>query len=103
MNWNEVLKFLNIENRELVATIIEPVRKDPIYKKGKVMGFKPGIYGGGHYNYKEGVPMSFDSGRMRQIKKPKVLIEYNVFTYGGSSHCDWINVDNCEFEIIDVK
>jgi hypothetical protein len=89
-----------LNKREIIVTIINPVRKDPIYKKGRLAGFKAGLFGGGHYHYKNGVPMSYASTRRRWIKKPKVLVAYDIFTFGKSSHSDWVDVDNCTFDVI---
>lgn len=108
MNWDELLSKLGLINIDIIVTIIKPVRNDDIYKTGKVIGFKPGVFGGGHSNWRKdkqkgdgaiSVPHSFDSRRIHCIKKPKVLVEYNIFTFGGRTHWDWIEIDNCIFEI----
>lgn len=101
MDWSELLIAMNIGDADIIATLITPLRKDgDSYKSGKVVGFKPGVYGGGHSRYKNGVPMSFDSTKMCWKKKPKVFVAYNCFTYGKSQHTDWVDVDNCTFEIV---
>ena len=74
MNWTELLTFIGADEKEIMATIISPVRKGDIYQKGRVTGFKSGLYGGGHYKFKKGVPFSFASDRMHWIKKPKVHV-----------------------------
>lgn len=109
MNWTEFLEATGFDKKELHVTLIKPVRNDEIYKIGRVIGFKPDVFGGGHSDWKKdkqqkdgrGMAMahSFDSSKMHWIKKPKVLVEYNVFTFGKSTHWDWVEVDNCEFEI----
>lgn len=102
MDWTELLAATQLEKR-IEVTIINPVRKDDSYKKGRMIGYKSGIIGGGHSNFKKGVPCSFDSSKRKWIKRPKVLVEYNCFTFGtrAKMHSDWIDIDNCTFEIID--
>lgn len=95
MNWNELLTEIRLD--EIEVTIINPVRNEPFYKKGRMTGFKSGVIGGGHYRYKNGVAMAFDSSRLRWVKKPKVQVTYSVADYGGKQHSDWIDYDNCEF------
>jgi hypothetical protein len=110
MNYTELLQSLNLSGREIIATIIKPVRNEEEYKQGRVIGFKPGIRGGGHSDYskdsqdRDGYrgshPHSFSSLDIRWIKKPKVLIVYSVIDFmRGKEHWDWIEVDNCTFEI----
>jgi len=97
MNWEELIQKWQLD--DIVVTIINPVRKEEWYKTGRLTGFKSGLWGGGHYNYKNGKSHSFDSTRVRCLKKPKVQVTYNVFTYRGKEHSDWIDFDNCEFTI----
>lgn len=109
MNYTKLQQLLGLDKKEIIATLIKPVRIEEIYKKGKVIGFKPGVYGGGHSNWKkdkqqkDGRGMShahsFSTFDMHWLKKPKVLIIYDIFTFGKSQHWDWVEVDNCTFEI----
>ena len=108
MNWNELLTAIGADDKEIIVTVINPVRKgfdidDNVYKKGKLTGFKTGVIGGGHSSWKGGMPQRFDSSKLRFIKKPKVHVTYEIFTYGKREHSDWIDVDNCEFEIKEKK
>jgi hypothetical protein len=112
MNWTELLTAIGFANKQIIATIIKPVRKDDIYKSGRVIGFKPGVFGGGHSDYYKdkqqgdgasSYPHSFNSLDMHWIKKPKVMVEYGIFIFGKHSHFDWIDVDNCTFEIKEIK
>lgn len=108
MTYQELFISLGLHNKDIIATIIKPVRKDDCYKQGRVIGFKPGLYGGGFSDYRKdkqqkdgrgaAMPHSFNSFNMHWIKKPRVLIEYPCFTFGKSTHWDWIDVDNCTFE-----
>jgi hypothetical protein len=105
MNWTELLTAIGFSNKQIIATIIKPIRKDDVYKSGKVIGFKPGVFGGGHSDWKKdneggvSVPHSFSSLDMYWKKKPKVMVTYDIFTWGKATHFDWIDVDNCTFEI----
>ena len=107
MSWEELLKMWQLD--DIIVTIKEPLRKDEVYKKGRLTGFKSGLFGGGHYNFQRdkdlpnsrSVPMSFSSTRKHWIRKPKVHVTYNIFTWGlagGKEHSDWIDIDNCTFE-----
>lgn len=98
MNWDELLESTAL-GKDVIVTVIKPLRKEEYYKAGRMTGYKSGLYGGGHSNYRNGVPCSYDASKRRWIKKPKVHVTYNVFTYGGKEHSDWISVDNCIFEI----
>lgn len=100
MTWSELLES-TVFGKEIIVTIINPVRKEEYYKSGTLHGYKAGILGGGHHRYKNGVPMRFESARIHWIKKPKVLVTYNVYNIypGGKQHSEWIDVDNCTFEI----
>ena len=101
MDFNELMTILGVGNASIRVTIINPIRKETeTYKYGTMMGFKPGLWGGGHKNYKNGIPTSFCSLDQHWLKKPKVFIAYDVFTFGEKTHSDWIDVDNCEFEIV---
>lgn len=103
MDWSELLRLWNFEN--IVVTIKNPVRKDDWAKKGRLAGFKAGLYGGGHRNWQKidkqdgspKIPYSYDSSKRHWIKRPKVLVVYNCFVWGGSEYNDWVDVDNCEF------
>ncbi len=103
-SWFELLQKLNLIDREIKITLIKPVRtkdnSDDIFKTGKLIGFKPGLMGRGHYNYKNGTPMSFNSGRIHQLKPAMVQIEYSVFDFGKKLYTDWVPIDNCTFEIV---
>ena len=95
MEWSELLDKMKLD--EIEVTIIKPTRKEESYKKGRITGFKCGIFGGGHYKYKNGQPMAYDSSRRHWIKKPMIHVTYPIFTYGGKEHSDWIPFDNCDF------
>ncbi len=97
MDWSELLTVMQVE--QIIVTVINPIRKGDCYKTGELQGFKCGIFGGGHSRFKNGAPHSYDSSKRKWIRKPKVLVAYNIFTYGKSQHSDWIDVDNCTFEI----
>lgn len=101
MNWMELLNATNFD--KVRVTILSPVRRGESYTQGTVQGFKAGVIGGGHkFMKKDGEfeSHSFDSSNLKWLKKPRVFVVYDVFTFGGKQHCDWIEVDNCEFEII---
>ena len=105
MNLNELLIHLGLGDKKIVAHLIIPVRKGEHYKSGEVVGFKPGIFGGGHSEFKKkregiSVPHTYNSLKRYWIKKPKVMIKYSIFTFGKSEHFDWVDIDNCNFEII---
>lgn len=105
MDWTELLTELNLADIEIMATLIKPVRQGEWFLEGEVMGFKPGLVGGGRFNYekdKEGgvsVPRSYDSRRRRRLKPPRVLVRYNVFLFGKACYTDWVDVSNCTFTI----
>jgi hypothetical protein len=103
MEWSELLISLNLVDRDIIATIIKPIRNDEWAKSGTVTGFKSGLYGGGHSRWKGGMPHSFSSLRMRFIKKPRVHITYNCFEWGKKEYSDWVDVDNCTFSFKDNK
>jgi hypothetical protein len=100
MTFDVLLSEVGLMNREVIVTLIKPLRQQEYYTKGRLTGFKSGLWGGGHYNYRNGVPMSFDSQRIRCIKKPKVHVTYDIFDFGGRMHSDWVDIDNCTFQII---
>ena len=100
MNFDEVINALGLSDKNIRATLINPLRNGEIYKYGKVIGFKAGQLSG-HSKYKKGIPQRFDGTKMRWIKKPKVFIAYDIFTFGKSQLTDWVDIDNCEFEILD--
>lgn len=100
MNFSELLVALNLGNSDIIVTVVKPVRKDSIYKTGKVTGYKSGLWGGGHKSWKNGFFQSYCSLDQHWIKKPKVHVTYNIFEWGGKEHSDWIDVDNCTFEIV---
>lgn len=95
ITWDRLIKLIGLER--IVVIIKKPVREGAFYTQGELTGFKSGIFGGGHYNYKHGEPHSFDSRRLRFIKPPKVHVTYNIGDYGGRQHSDWIDVENCLF------
>lgn len=102
MNWTELLTACQLDNVEV--TIINPIRKSlhDEYKHGMMIGYKAGLIGGGFKVEKRDGEIRgqhYSSTKRRWLKKPKVLVEYNVFNYGGRTHTDWIEVDNCTFEI----
>jgi hypothetical protein len=101
-SWFEILQKLNLIDREIKVTLIKPVRtKDADdYKSGKLIGFKAGLNGVVNYNYKNGIPMSFNSSRIHQIKPIMVHVEYPVFEFQGKCYSDWVPIDNCTFEIV---
>jgi len=99
MNWTEFLKTPVVFGNDIKVTILNPVRKDDWAKEGMLTGFKCGIWGGGHWNFKNGMAKSFSSSRMHWKKKPKVHVTYNAFEYGKSFYSDWVDVDNCDFNI----
>lgn len=97
MDYSELSTLWQLDDIEV--TVINPIRKQDYYKTGRLTGFKYGIWGGGHSNFKNGIPRSYDSSKRYWKKKPKVQVTYNVFEYGRREHSDWIDVDNCTFEI----
>lgn len=108
MNWEELLSLTQLG--VITVTIIKPVRKPPyegsdVFTKGKLTGFKSGIIGGAHYNYRKEkeqrtMSHSYDSRRLRYLKPPKVQVTYDMFQFGKSEISDWIDVSNCKFEIL---
>ncbi len=99
MTWDELLKQFPIE--EIRVKIKKPLRRGEEYREGRLTGFKSGIIGGGHSKYKGGIPQSYDSTKRRFIRNPKVHVTYDVFEYHKTEISDWIDADNCEFEITD--
>lgn len=101
-DWNGLQEYLGSNNYEIIAYMEKPYnnRKGDIYLSGKVLGFIPGLYGGGHYNYRNGIPMTFDSRRMHWLKEPKVMVFYNCFEYGKKQHSDNIKISQVtKFEL----
>lgn len=110
LDWDELLKVSMLDDVEV--EIINPIRKDPfrgdkesVYKRGRLTGFKCGLFGGGNSDYRKpkdegfSIPHSFDSRKMHYLKKPKVHVTYNIFDYGKKEHSDWVDVDNCIFRV----
>jgi hypothetical protein len=105
MTWNELLVEMQLNN-DIEVTLIKPLRKpmfegDTCFTHGNLTGFKCGLWGGGHSNWKNGVSHSFNGLNRHWIKKPKVHITYNAFQYQGKEYSDWVDVDNCTFKIKD--
>jgi hypothetical protein len=100
MTWSELLNA-TVGDREVRVEIINPVRNGEHFKNGRLMGFKPGIVGGGHSNYRKCSPNSYDSSKRGWKKRPRVLVCYEVFLFRKSEICDWIDVDNCKFKLYD--
>ena len=96
MSFENLYQEMGLNRREVLVTLINPVRKGEYYKQGKLTGFKSGIYGGG-WNSKH---TSFDSTKMHWIKKPKVHVTYNVFEFFKGQHSDWVDIDNCVFNVV---
>ena len=110
MTLSELRTALGMDNKDVIVHIINPIRKGDEYKSGQVIGFKPGLFGGGHSDWKKdnkdggvSTPHTFNSLDMHWLKKPKAMVLYNSFTWGGKMHFDWIEVDNCDFEIKETK
>ncbi len=98
MNFEELLTALCLNDKNIIVTLINPKRKGDWYKSGKLVGFKSGHTVCGRSNYENGMPHSLDNSRIMQwIKKPKVLVAYEYYSHGHRQ--DWINIDNCTFEI----
>lgn len=102
MDYTQLLTELNLSERSIEVKIINPIRKGDSYKSGKVVGFKAGIVGGG-WKFKNGEQKSFDSSKFRWLRKPKVFIIYPIFNLIPKAKwiADWIDVDNCEFSIVE--
>ncbi len=104
LNWIELLKELGLYENEIKVTLIKRVRHDDSFQEGRVTGFKSGLRGGGHHDYHHGVPHSFSSDRIRQLKPPMIQITYNCFSFTkGKQYSDWVPVDNCIFEFTKEK
>ena len=108
---DQLFVALGLDGKRIEAVLIKPVRNGDMYLKGTVIGFKSGVWGGGYSKYVRdkdaderkfpSMPTSYRSDRRHWIKKPKVHVEYDVFTYGkGGLHSDWVVIDNCTFNII---
>jgi len=100
MSFETLLLELGLNRRDVIVTLINPLRKDEYYKQGKLTGFKSGIWGGGGSKYKNGMARSYDSTKRRWIKKPKVHVTYNIYVWGKGHISDWVDVDNCKFSVI---
>ena len=96
MDFTQLSNELVLSDKTIKATLIKPIRNDDVYKTGIVMGFKPGTWGGGYSHQNR----NFSSLRQKWIKKPRVLVVYNCGYFMKSQHFDWVDVDNCEFEIV---
>lgn len=82
--------------KTIKVKVIKPIRTGDHYKHGSIIGFKCGIWGGGHFDYEKGSPMRFDSRRIHQLKEPKIHVQYNVYDFGGKVHSDWIPMSYLE-------
>lgn len=105
MTYEVLLSQFGLMGRDVLVNINKPVRNGEYYQQGILSGFKCGIWGGGHSRFKNGVAMSYDSSKKHWIKKPKVHVTYNLYYWSngngkGGQQSDWIDVDNCTFEII---
>jgi hypothetical protein len=96
--FHDLVESVGLSNTVIRVVVINPIRKEEHYKEGRMTGFKSGLMGGGHYNYKNGIPNSFDSRRIHWLKKPKVHVTYDIFEFHGREHSDWIDLDNCLFK-----
>lgn len=103
MNWTEFLIATQLQKR-IKVTLIKPLRNphyegDICFTFGYLTGFKSGLFGGGFSQWKNGMPMSYNSTKRHWIRRPKVHITYTAFEYHGKEYSDWIDVSNCIFEI----
>ena len=88
MNWTELLDQAKMGD-DIKVTLINPVRNREYFKEGSLTGFKSGTIGiKGHW-----------------IKKPKIQVTYSVYQMYPTKKCyqDWVDYDNCEFEIVTKK
>lgn len=81
----------------IIVHVVKPVRKDAIYTKGRIVGFKLAIWGGAHTIHKHG--SEYDSRKWRKVREAKIHVQYDIADYGGSAHSDWIPESCLEFEI----
>jgi hypothetical protein len=102
MDFSELLKALSLDDKKIIVNIINPTRKGEVFQTGEMVGYKPAWWGGGHYNWKKGYPQSFDSRRCHEIKKARIMVEYNCFVFGKKTITDWIDIDNCGFTIVSI-
>jgi hypothetical protein len=100
MDFKELYEYFNLDKINVRVTLIKPIRNGEEFKTGRITGYKAGLYGGGWYNYKDGVPQSFNSTRIHCKKKERIQITYGVWQFHGKELSDWVDIDNCEFEII---
>lgn len=77
MTWEEI-QPANREGKPIEVTIINPLRKESCYSKGKLTGYKGGLPG----------------------DIPKVHVAYYNTGLQEIIYGDWIPVDNCTFELI---
>lgn len=101
MEFSELISALGLNEKIVVATLLKPVRNGEYYKSGEVRGFKPAIIG-------TKVSVGFNKGHGSAsypyvLKQAKVMVVYNVGTYGKTAHFDWVPVDNCSFEVVDTN
>lgn len=99
MTWTELLDTpLTIGKDKIEVTFLKPPRNGEHFQKGEMVGYQTGIFGGGW----SANGMRFSSSDMRFLKKPKVLVSYNIFQWypKRKPFLDWADVDNCVFNII---
>lgn len=94
MTWEE-LPFLKYR---IKIELINPVRKGEEFRTGELIGWKAGLIGGGHSDYRHGVPYCYDSSKRRELKKIKVFISYGVWG-NQKQYNDWVDYDNCIFTV----
>ncbi len=101
MDYTELLTLLNLSKREIHATIINPIRKGDSFKRGQIVGFKGGIVSFG--KHKKGEEDNSYPKAIRWFKKPRVLLLYPIITiFPKNKHfCDWVDVDNCDFSVVE--
>lgn len=98
MDFQQLLVYLGLHNQDIHVTLVTPVRKPlhekdgGVYTRGKVIGFKPGLWRSPRGKNTWGGPPI-------QVKPPRVLVQYNAFTFHKGSHSDWVDVNNCIFEL----
>lgn len=99
MNWKELLETPICLGKDTIeVTFITPPRKGEYFEKGEMVGYQTGIFGGGW----SANGMSFSSDRMRFLKKPKILVTYNIHQFYPKKRpfLDWVDIDNCIFNIV---
>lgn len=95
MKWDELLDVAKLGDTIRVKLLV-PLRGGEHFTEGTFGGFKSGILGGG-WNRKQ---TKFDSSKIHFTKKPKICVVYNICEFGKKPYMDWVDVDNCEFEIL---